>query len=76
MECNLAIQDVTATYKAFLKANTTILSMCNVIMFLEYDLYILPFNKAIMKCWTLHYRTFPYWQLKILFKTQPLAIII
>lgn len=33
MECNLAILDVTATYKAFLKANTTILSMCNVIMF-------------------------------------------
>lgn len=49
MECNLAILDVKATYKAFLKANTTILSMCNVIMFLEYDLYILPFNKAIMK---------------------------
>lgn len=45
MECNLAILDVKATYKAFLKANTTILSMCNVIMFLEYDLYILPFNK-------------------------------
>lgn len=50
MECNLAILDVKATYKAFLKANTTILSMWNVIMFLEYDLYILPFNKAIMKC--------------------------
>lgn len=72
MECNLAILDVKATYKAFLKANTTILSMCNVIMFLEYDLYILPFNKVV------HVGPFTivHWQLKILFKTQPLAIII
>lgn len=75
MECNLAILDVKATYKAFLKANTTILSMCNVIMFLEYDLYILPFNKAIMK-WHVGPFTIVHWQLKILFKTQPLAIII
>lgn len=71
MECNLAILDVKATYKAFLKANTTILSMCNVIMFLEYDLYILPFEVVHVGPFTI-----VHWQLKILFKTQPLAIII
>lgn len=49
MECNLVILDVKVIYKVFLKVNTIIFFMCNVIMFLEYDFYIFFFNKVIMK---------------------------
>lgn len=45
MECNLVILDVKVIYKVFLKVNTIIFFMCNVIMFLEYDFYIFFFNK-------------------------------
>lgn len=46
-------------------------------MFLEYDLYILPFNNLSYNE-VVHVGPFTivHWQLKILFKTQPLAIII